>query len=298
MLGAENACAEGARVQQSPEAEPRRVRSLFVSDVHLGIRFCQAEAFSQLLETYQPENLYLVGDFIDGWSLQGSWHWTAASSRILRQLLQWAERGIGVRYAPGNHDAFLRGFLGTIGGVAIADEFLHEAADGRRYLVLHGDRFDDIESTAPWLSRLAAAGYDLLLWTNWLLNGLYAWLGWGPCRLSCRVKTRIKRLVAHVSDFERRLVVYAHSRGCHGVICGHTHMPLLARHGEIIYLNTGDWIEHCSAVLEFDDGELRVVRFAVGRSGLARRPRKALATAAGASPAPNLAAPRMAWEAS
>ena len=130
----------------SNQAEPRRVRSLFVSDLHLGSPFAKAEEFLSFLENYHPDYLYIVGDFIDGWSLQRSWRWTAHYNRILQHLFAWAVDGVRIRYTPGNHDAFLRGFLQDFGWVEVADEFVHRGADRRRYLVTHGDRFDDVEA--------------------------------------------------------------------------------------------------------------------------------------------------------
>jgi UDP-2,3-diacylglucosamine pyrophosphatase LpxH len=245
-------------------AECRRVRSLFISDVHLGSRFAQADAFLAFLEAYQPEFLYIVGDFIDGWSLRRSWYWTPTYTRIIQRLFDWASRGVTIRYAPGNHDQFLRQYPRDFLWVEIADEFIHESADKRRYLVLHGDQFDDVELCAPWLSRLGSVGYDALLGLDWFTNRLRAMLGREPWRLSGGIKARIKRVVSYLSRFEQRLAEQANASGCHGVICGHIHTPTLKRLGDIHYCNTGDWVENCSALLEFDDGELRLAQFCRG----------------------------------
>jgi UDP-2,3-diacylglucosamine pyrophosphatase LpxH len=241
--------------------ERRRVRSLFVSDVHLGSRFAQAEAFLTFLEAYQPDYLYLVGDFVDGWSLQRSWRWRPVNTRILQHLLAWAWAGVTIRYASGNHDGFLRSFLKDFIWFEIADEFLHELADGRRFVVLHGDQFDGVESQASWLSKVGSLGYDLLLAVDHSLNFVRRWLRRKPWRLSAGVKTRIKRVVAFLSDFEQQLTEHARSKHCQGIICGHLHTPLITRRDDIVYCNTGDWVENCTALLEFDDGELRLVRF-------------------------------------
>lgn len=245
-------------------AECRRVRSLFISDVHLGSRFAQADAFLAFLEAYQPEFLYIVGDFVDGWSLKRSWYWCPTYTRIMQRLFDWASHGVTIRYAPGNHDQFLREYLRDFLWVEIADEFVHESADKLRYLVLHGDQFDDVELCAPWLSRLGSVGYEALLGLDWFINRLRVMLGRKPWRLSGGIKSRIKRVVAFSSRFEQRLASQAKASGCHGVICGHIHTPTLTRLGDIDYCNTGDWVENCSALLEFDDGELRLARFCRG----------------------------------
>ncbi len=150
--------------------ERRRVRSLFISDLHLGSRFAQAEAFLTFLEAYQPEYLYIVGDFVDGWSLQRSWRWSPVNTRIVQHLLAWAWAGVTIRYAPGNHDEFLRSFFRDFIWFEVADEFIHESADGRRFVVIHGDQFDDVEANAAWLSKLGSLGYDLLLAVDRFLN--------------------------------------------------------------------------------------------------------------------------------
>jgi UDP-2,3-diacylglucosamine pyrophosphatase LpxH len=249
--------------------ERRRVRSLFISDLHLGSRFAQAEAFLAFLESYQPEYLYIVGDFIDGWSLQRCWRWRPVNSRILHHLLEWGWTGVRVRYTPGNHDGFLRDFLKDFIWFEVADEFIHESADGRRFVVIHGDQFDGVEAHAAWLSKLGSLGYDLLLAADRALNSVRCRLGRAPWRFSASVKARVKRIVAFLSGFEERLARHAREKRCQGVICGHIHTPLIAARGDVTYCNTGDWVENCSALLEFDDGELRLVRFCLGTGTIA-----------------------------
>jgi UDP-2,3-diacylglucosamine pyrophosphatase LpxH len=255
------------RVQEM--GERRRVRSLFISDLHLGSRFGQAEAFLTFLEAYQPQYVYIVGDFIDGWSLRRSWRWYPAYTRILHHLLAWAWSGVTIRYTPGNHDGFMRGFLRHFIWLEVADQFIHELADGRRCVVLHGDQFDCVQSHAVWLSKLGSVGYDVLPWADRSLNAVRRRLGWKPWRVSAGVKGRVKRIVSFLSGFEERLAEHARRNGCQGVICGHIHTPVISSRGEITYCNTGDWVENCSALLEFDDGELRLVRFCVGTGTIA-----------------------------
>ncbi len=237
----------------------RVVRSLFVSDVHLGCKHSQADEFLELLERFEPRYLYVVGDFIDGWKLKRRWRWLPVYDRILQRLMRLRRGGTQLYYTPGNHDAFLRGFLANFGVVEIQDRFVHTAADGRRFLVTHGDQFDRIEKNHQWLSVVASYGYDVMLTANWLVNRLrgkkhdpYAFCG--------AIKRRVKRLVSHVSEFEGLLIENASDEKCDGIVCGHIHAPRIIKVGELAYCNTGDWVENCSALVEYDDGGFELIR--------------------------------------
>jgi len=234
------------------------VRALFVSDVHLGCRHSQADPFLELLQRYEPEQLYLVGDFIDGWKLKRRWRWTATYDQILRRLMTLRRAGTQLFYTPGNHDAFLRGYLADYGVVEICDRFVHTAADGRRYLVTHGDQFDRVEKRAPWLSFTASYAYDLLLSTNKFVNRLRGKKR-NPYALCGAIKRRVKRVVTQVSEFEDLISRSAGKEECDGIICGHIHTPRIAQVGKLIYCNTGDWVENCSALIEYGDGGLELV---------------------------------------
>ncbi|MEM6330076.1 MAG: UDP-2,3-diacylglucosamine diphosphatase [Planctomycetota bacterium] len=244
---------------QAPSAGVRAVRSLFVSDVHLGCRHSQAAEFLELLQRYEPRHLYVVGDFIDGWKLRRRWRWPPVYDRVLQRLMALRRGGTRLYYTPGNHDAFLRGFLANFGVVEIQDRFVHTAADGRRFLVTHGDQFDRIENGAQWLSVIASYGYDVMLTANRLANRLrgkkhdpYAFCG--------AIKRRVKRLVSHVSEFEGLLIENAGKQHCDGIICGHIHAPRIVQVGGLAYCNTGDWVENCSALVEYGDGALELLR--------------------------------------
>ncbi|TWT65394.1 UDP-2,3-diacylglucosamine hydrolase [Posidoniimonas polymericola] len=237
----------------------RVVRTLFVSDVHLGCRHSQAEPFLELLEQFEPRELYIVGDFIDGWKLKRKWRWLPVYDRILQRLMDLKRRGAKIFYTPGNHDEFLRGFIANFGVVEVKDQFVHQAADGRRFLVMHGDQFDSIEQNAQWLSWTASFAYDVLLSTNWMVNKLrgkktdpYAFCG--------MVKRRVKLLVRHVSEFEDKLVQTARDSDCEGIICGHIHAPRIIDIDGLSYCNTGDWVENCSALVEYEDGGFHLLR--------------------------------------
>jgi UDP-2,3-diacylglucosamine pyrophosphatase LpxH len=215
------------------------------------------------LHCHEPEFLYLVGDIIDGWRLKRSWYWRPVYNLIFERLLRLSAGGTRVRYTPGNHDAFLRPFVRdfghVLGFVEIRDEFQHVAADGRRFLVLHGDQFDNIETQARWLSVVGAFAYDTLVWVNSMVNGVRRRLGLRNYPFSAHVKQRVKSAVTFVSDFERSLGEHARKNRCQGIICGHVHTPVISHQDGIVYCNTGDWVEHCSALVEYDDGSLEIV---------------------------------------
>ena len=237
-----------------------RVRAIFVSDVHLGCRHSQAEAFLEFLFAHQPERIYLVGDIIDGWKLKHRWRWPEVYHRIFRRFYDLAQDGCELYFTPGNHDAFLRHYQDHFGFIHVQDEFVHETAGGRRLLVLHGDRFDRVEQELQWLSLIGSYAYDTLLSVNWLVNRIrkkrfqyYAF--------SNAVKQRIKLLVKSFSEFERKIITAAREQDCDGVICGHIHAPKLVKMDGITYGNTGDWVENCTALIETESGLLELLRY-------------------------------------
>lgn len=248
-----------------PESAPPRperrgvVRTLFISDIHLGCRHSQAGPLLELLERFEPEQVYIVGDFIDGWKLRNRWRWLPVYDDVIRRLMELKRQGTQLFYTPGNHDNFLRGFLANFGVVDIQDQFVHTAADGRRYVVMHGDQFDKVEQEKQWLSLVASYAYDVLLTANWLGNRLRG-KKHDPYAFCAGVKARVKRLVTHVSDFEDQLLQSAEESDCDGVICGHIHVPRIEEIGKVAYLNTGDWVENCSALVEFSDGSFDLIR--------------------------------------
>lgn len=240
------------------------IRSIFVSDLHLGWRYSKADAALELLKSHEPEYVYLVGDIFDTWKLGRNWCWKPAHSQLIRHLLELAKRGTQLRYTPGNHDHFLRQFLADFGFLEIADDFVHHLADGRRFLVLHGDQFDTVELRTPWLSAVGSTAYDALMWVEHAFNLGRRCCGLGERTFVGAVKRRIKRAITFVSDFERRLAEFARSRDCDGVICGHIHTPAATRHHGVDYFNTGDWVENRTALIEHADGEMELLNCAQG----------------------------------
>jgi UDP-2,3-diacylglucosamine pyrophosphatase LpxH len=237
----------------------RHVRSLFISDVHLGCKYARVDGLLKLLHTSAPDRIYLVGDIIDGWRLKKSWNWQPRHTQVLRRLFDLAQTGTQIFYTPGNHDEFMRAFAYNLGFLEVCDEFVHETVGGQYYLVTHGDLFDDVELRAKWLSVLGSFAYDGLCWLDNWFNVVRRWCGLPPRQYSAAIKRRVKRAVKFVSDFERRLVKHARLRGCDGVICGHIHTPTVTKYGSITYCNAGDWVESRTALVEYDDGQVALI---------------------------------------
>lgn len=250
-----------APLSSDPEIVNRkRVRTAFVSDIHVGSRYCQAERFLSFLYEHDIDRLYIVGDFIDGWRLRRKWHWPKVYHRIFHRLLQMQAAGTELYYTPGNHDEFLRNYLHDFGIVNVADEFVHKAEDGRQFLVMHGDRFDDVEQSFQWLSVFGASMYEFLMWTNYATNCVRHALGFSEWHYAGAVKMKFKGAVNFISDFESRIAQYARGRDCDAVICGHIHAPTVQKIGDVTYCNTGDWVEHCTAIVEHTDGSWELTR--------------------------------------
>lgn len=234
------------------------LRSIFISDLHLGSHFSRCESLAHFLSEHEPEHLYLVGDFIDGWALQRQWHWPDGYRPLFRRIAQLAHQGTRIHYTPGNHDDYLRRNMGRRSSVVIRDEFVHTCVDGTRLLVTHGDQFDDVESRAPWLSRLGAKTYEALLLGDRVIGRLGRTVGCSPPPLSHVLKRGVKRIVGRISGFEQRLAKHARANRCSGVVCGHLHRPQDRMLKETRYINLGDWIENTSALVEHVDGRLQL----------------------------------------
>jgi UDP-2,3-diacylglucosamine pyrophosphatase LpxH len=250
-----------------PEAMP--VRTLFLSDIHLGTTGCQAEALLAFLRRYEAGTIYLVGDIIDGWRLKKGWYWPQAHNDVVQKLLRKVRRGSRIIYLVGNHDEFLRDYLGqNFGGIEIADKAIHIMADGRRFLVIHGDRYDVVVVNARWLALLGDWAYESAIWFSTWVSLARRKLGLPYWSLSAWAKLKVKKAVNYVGDFERYLTEEARKEGAHGVICGHIHHAAIQDMDGLTYVNTGDWVESLTAVVEHLDGRLELVRFQPEVDGL------------------------------
>lgn len=246
-----------------PDGHPvRRVRTLFLSDVHLGTRGCQAELLLDFLRNHRADVIYLVGDIVDGWRLQSGWYWPQTHNDVVQKLLRAVRKGAHIIYLPGNHDEFLRDYLGSnFGGIDILPHAIHTAADGRRFLVLHGDGFDVVVRHARWLAHLGDWAYELALGISTAINLVRRKLGIPYWSLSAWAKSKVKGAVNFIGDYEAALTAEAERHEVDGVICGHIHHPVISEMGKVLYVNSGDWVESCSAVVETYDGQLELIRW-------------------------------------
>jgi UDP-2,3-diacylglucosamine pyrophosphatase LpxH len=242
---------------------PMQVRSVFISDLHLGTRGSRSDMLLDFLARVRCERLYLVGDVVDGWRLRKSWYWHGEFDGVIRAVLDHAAAGTEVIYIPGNHDELFRDWLGLeIQGVKLVREAEHLAADGRRYLVLHGDEFDGVIRYAKFLAYLGDWAYDTALVLNRWFNMARRRLGLPYWSLSQWLKRQVKEAVKAIDRFETALAGEARRRGFDGVICGHIHHAEMRVVNGVMYMNDGDWVESCTALVEHADGRFELIDWA------------------------------------
>lgn len=241
----------------------RKLRTVWISDIHLGTRGCNADLLLDFLRSIECETLYLVGDIVDGWRLRKGWYWPAAHNEVVRRILKLAHRGTRVVLIAGNHDEMLRPYAGMcFGGVEIALDAIHTTADGRRLLITHGDEFDSVVLYARWLAFLGDQAYTLLLRLNVMLNRIRRRFDLPYWSLSSYLKKRVKNAVQFIGAFENAVAHAARDRQVDGVVCGHIHSAEIRQIGEITYHNDGDWVESCTALVEDRFGTISILDWA------------------------------------
>ena len=241
----------------------RRYRTLFLSDLHLGTRSCQADKVLDFLRWHDADTIYLVGDIIDGWAMKSNWYWPQSHNDVVQKLLRKARKGARLVYVPGNHDEFLRDYYGThFGGIEVVEQAIHVAADARRYLIIHGDLFDVVIRHARWLALVGDKAYDAAIALNMVYNGLRRRIGLPYWSLSQWAKSKVKNAVNFIGEFERTLAAEAIRHGVDGVICGHIHSVAHWTKDGFTYVNCGDWVESCTGIAEHNDGSLEVIAWA------------------------------------
>ncbi len=254
----------------------QRFRTVWISDLHLGTRGCNAVLLLDFLRGIECDTLYLVGDILDGWRLRKGWYWPDAHNEVVRRILKLAHRGTRVVLIAGNHDEMLRPYAGfTFGGVEVALEAIHVTADGRRLLVTHGDAFDVVVLYHRWLAFAGDQAYTLLLQLNVVLNRLRRRLKLPYWSLSSYLKKRVKNAVAFVGEFEEAVARAASERQVDGVVCGHIHCAEIRQIGAVTYYNDGDWVESCTALVEAANGTMRLIDWAEHHRAAAARTRQA-----------------------
>ena len=238
-----------------------RVRSIFLSDIHLGTRACKAERLLDFLHAHEAEHLFLVGDIVDFWAMSRGIHWSCEQNTVIQKILRRARRGEKVVFIPGNHDEALREYDGTtFGNILVVNEYVHETRDGRRFLLVHGDEFDQVTRYHRWVAVLGDLAYDTLV----RANGLFSWvrrrLGRpGYWSLAGYAKSRVKRALEFIFEFEASIVRAARERALDGVICGHIHWAAIRDVYGITCVNCGDWVDSCTAIVEHLDGRLELL---------------------------------------
>jgi len=235
-------------------------RTIFISDTHLGSRTASAEVLLDFLRNHRCDKLYIVGDFIDFWALSRVAYFPPDHREVLRLIIKWSARGTDIDYIPGNHDEAVRSFLPILfDNVRMLDEVVHTTADGRNFLVTHGDNYDQVMKYAKWVAWLGDLGYHALIRANYAVNFVRRRLGYGYWSLSAWVKHTVKTAVNVISDYEEAVIKDVLDRGYDGVICGHIHCAELRDMHGILYANCGDFVESCTALVEHDDGRLELV---------------------------------------
>ncbi|XOV82471.1 MAG: UDP-2,3-diacylglucosamine diphosphatase [bacterium] len=236
-------------------------RTIFLSDIHLGTKGCQAEQLLDFLKQHTCDELYLVGDIIDGWRMRSSMvYWLQAHNNVLRRFLTHMKRDTRVIYITGNHDEFMREHSPLeIGNLTIVDEAVHRSATGEQFLVVHGDQFDVITRYHRWVAWLGDVGYTLLLQLNRHFNRARLKFGYGYWSLSAYIKQRVKKAVSFISDFEEAISHECRKQNFDGVICGHIHHAEIRKIEGVTYMNCGDWVESCTALVEDNNGQFKII---------------------------------------
>ncbi|MDB5550072.1 MAG: calcineurin-like phosphoesterase family protein [Rhizobium sp.] len=239
-----------------------KVRTLFISDIHLGSRASKADFLLDFLRVHDAETIFLVGDIVDGWRLKRSWYWPQNCNDVVQKLLRKGRKGARIIYVPGNHDDFMRDFPGIhFGGIEVARNMIHVAADGKRYLVLHGDEFDVVVRNARFIAHLGDWAYDTAIALNIWIARARRLLGLPYWSFSAWAKLQVKRAVNFIGEFQRVVAEEARRNNVDGVICGHIHHAVIENIDGITYINTGDWVESCTAVVEHFDGRMELIRW-------------------------------------
>ena len=239
-------------------------KSIFISDIHLGSRGCQADALCSFLKSNTCENLYLVGDVIDGWQLQKRWYFPQSHANVIRRILTAAKRGTNVYYILGNHDEALRKFLQfdiEVGNIKLLDRIDYQAVNGKNYLVIHGDFFDSLMVDKKWLMHIGDIAYNFMIWVNIHFNKIRNLLGLEYWSLSKWLKQNTKEALNFINNFEDHVSEYCKEEGYDGIICGHIHVAKIKYIADIEYMNCGDWVESGTALVEHENGHFEIIEY-------------------------------------
>ncbi len=241
--------------------EKKKYRAIFISDVHLGTKYSNAEKLLEFLKETEADRYYLVGDIIDGWMMRNKVYWPQAHNEVIQFFLKQSKKSVEVYYVTGNHDEFLREYAGTeMGNIRLVNETIHHGENGKRYLVIHGDQFDLITTNAKWLALIGGWLYDRMIDINRYLQNLYSYLNIEGFSLSAWAKHNVKEAVNFIGDYEKVVADAARRRCVDGVVCGHIHHANISTMNDIEYMNCGDWVESCTALVEHYNGKFEIIR--------------------------------------
>lgn len=232
-------------------------KSIFISDIHLGTRGCQADSLCLFLKNNSCDNLFLVGDIVDGWRLSKKWYFPQSHANVIRRILTAAKRGTKVYYILGNHDEDFRKFLQydiELGNIKMLDRYVYNAINGKKYLIIHGDFFDSLMVNKKWLMHLGDNLYNIMIWFNTHFNTIRTFLGFPYWSLSKWLKDNTKQAVKYIQDYELHVATYCKKEQYDGIICGHIHHAEIKIIDGVEYMNDGDWVESGTALLEHENG--------------------------------------------
>jgi hypothetical protein len=243
----------------------KKYKSIFISDIHLGSKGCKADLLCEFLKENSSENLFLVGDIIDGWRLKKKFYWLQSHTNVLRRILTAAKRGTNVVYIAGNHDEILRSLIPYqvhFGNIELVNHYRYHAINGKTYMVIHGDMFDSLLRTKlKFLYHIGDTLYNVLLDINHLVLKVRNFFGLPYWSLSAYLKYKTKESLSYLTDFEGLITEYCEKKNAHGIICGHVHQPAIKTINNIEYMNDGDWVESCTALVENYDGTWEIIEW-------------------------------------
>lgn len=242
--------------------KPNHYRTIWISDIHLGTKGCQADSLLHMLKTTESDYLFLVGDIIDFWAIKRKSYWPTIHNTIIQKILKKARHGTKVIFIPGNHDEVLRDYVGiSFGDIEIHENYTHTLMDGRQIFCIHGDIYDIVTRYHKHIAILGDIGYSFLLSINRHFNTIRKHLGLGYWSLSKFIKHQVKEAVNFISDYEQNVVQEARKLHVDGILCGHIHSAEITQFDDILYLNTGDFVESCTSIVETTEGELQLLHW-------------------------------------
>jgi UDP-2,3-diacylglucosamine pyrophosphatase LpxH len=237
-----------------------RIRTLFISDVHLGTKKSQADKLLEVFKLHEFDELVIVGDFIDLTSLKRKFYWNQDHSTVIQKILRYSRKGVSVKYIIGNHDYYLRGLMQeeniNIGDIELMDEMLYQTKKGENIYITHGDQFDGFIRIHPFLYFIGDTAYEFSFKINAIYNKIRRVFKLEYWSLSAYLKSKVKNAISFVNDFKKLAVKQAESKNCESIMIGHIHTPTIEKLDNINYYNTGDFCESCSYLIEDLNGDI------------------------------------------